>query len=38
MPNISSTLLYKIYNKARTQGRKAKYTPIRKHYNFHLFG
>ena len=42
MPNISSELLFKIYNKARTQeqGRKRKYTynPIRKPYNIHLFG
>ena len=42
MPNISSELLLKIYNKARTQGqgRKKKfiYNPIRKPYNIHLFG
>ena len=42
MPKISSELLFKIYNKARTQGRKGKdavrYKPIRKHYNVHLFG
>ena len=40
MPNISSSLLSRIYNKARTQaqGRRVIYTPIRKHHNFHLFG
>jgi len=39
MPNISSKLLFKIYNKARTQGRKdVTYKPIRKHHNIHLFG
>ena len=43
MPKISSELLFKIYNNARTQtvqGRKKKfiYNPIRKHYNYHLFG
>ena len=41
MPKMSSELLFKIYNNARTQGRKGKdapYKPIRKHYNVHLFG
>ena len=39
MPNISSTLLFKVYNKARTQGRKKFiYNPIRKPHNIHLFG
>ena len=44
MPNISSELLFRVYQrsrtqeKSRTQGRKHKYTPIRKHYNIHLFG
>jgi len=40
MPNISSELLSRIYNNARTQGRKDVYKikPIRNHYNYHLFG
>ncbi len=47
MPNISSELLFKIYQKSRTQeksrtqAKKKKkfiYNPIRKHYNYHLFG
>ena len=46
MPNISSELLFRVYQKSRTQeksrtqGRKKKfiYSPIRKHFNTHLFG
>ena len=45
MPNISSELLFRVYQKSRTQeksrtqGRKKKfiYSPIRKHFNTHLF-
>ena len=33
---ISSTLLYKIYNRARQSALKTK--PTRKHYNANTFG
>ena len=36
-PHVNSNKLSRIYQ-AVTKPKEIKYKPIRKHYNFHLFG
>ncbi len=37
-PHVDSYTLYRIYRSVTNNKPKLTYKPIRKHYNYHLFG